>query len=60
MTRSTSGATMTEPAKLIFLESSQQKEVNKKFLVLVSFIATLGGLLFEIDTTIISGTMTKK
>jgi hypothetical protein len=53
MTRSTSETTMAEPAKLLIPESSQQNEVNKKFIVLVSFVAALGGLLFGFDTAII-------
>src|SRR5215204_2811979 len=38
-------------------ESLPQKRVGKKFILLVSFVAALGGLLFGFDTAIISGTI---
>jgi sugar porter (SP) family MFS transporter len=45
----------TTSAKPVHLESLQQKSLNKKFIILVSFVAALGGLLFGFDTAIISG-----
>jgi SP family arabinose:H+ symporter-like MFS transporter len=39
------------------LESLPKKKVGKKFILLVSFVAALGGLLFGFDTAIISGTI---
>src|SRR5690349_18980499 len=57
MIRSTSEATMAEPAKVIFPESFQQNKINKRFIAMVSAVAALGGLLFGFDTAIISGTI---
>jgi MFS family permease len=39
------------------LENLPQKSGGRKFIVLVSFIAALGGMLFGFDTAIISGTI---
>jgi sugar porter (SP) family MFS transporter len=41
--------------ELLPLENLPQGNINKKFIVLVSFVAALGGLLFGFDTAIISG-----
>jgi sugar porter (SP) family MFS transporter len=49
--------TKNEYGKPVTLENPQQKNINKKFIVLVSFVAALGGLLFGFDTAIISGTI---
>lgn len=39
------------------MRDPEQTGANKKFIVLVSFVAALGGLLFGFDTAIISGTI---
>ena len=44
------------PATVVFLEQGVQKP-HKKFIILVSSVAALGGLLFGFDTAIISGTI---
>jgi SP family arabinose:H+ symporter-like MFS transporter len=46
-----------EPSKPVDLHSLQGGKINKRFIVLVSFVAALGGLLFGFDTAIISGTI---
>jgi sugar porter (SP) family MFS transporter len=48
--------TIAESSKLI-VAKSEQAIVNKRFIILVSFVAALGGLLFGFDTAIISGTI---
>ncbi|HEX5153175.1 MAG TPA: sugar porter family MFS transporter [Parafilimonas sp.] len=47
--------TARDHTKVIRLEDSPEKNINKKFIALVSFVAALGGLLFGFDTAIISG-----
>jgi SP family arabinose:H+ symporter-like MFS transporter len=44
-----------EPSKPADINSLQDGRINKSFIVLVSFVAALGGLLFGFDTAIISG-----
>jgi sugar porter (SP) family MFS transporter len=46
---------MESAAPVISLEAAGEPSFNKKFIVLVSFVAALGGLLFGFDTAIISG-----
>jgi sugar porter (SP) family MFS transporter len=43
------------PSKPVVIDSLQHVQHNKRFIVLVSFVAALGGLLFGFDTAIISG-----
>jgi MFS transporter, SP family, arabinose:H+ symporter len=49
--------TFTKPSTVVPIHPSQQGKINKNFIVLVSFVAALGGLLFGFDTAIISGTI---
>lgn len=46
-----------EPSKSARVNPVQDGKINKRFIVLVSFVAALGGLLFGFDTAIISGTI---
>ncbi|SMO71865.1 sugar porter family MFS transporter [Solitalea koreensis] len=48
-----SGAELTE----LIVQADSRNNLSKKFIVLVSFVAALGGLLFGFDTAIISGTI---
>jgi sugar porter (SP) family MFS transporter len=57
MINSTSDTLTGEGPKIVPMESLQERNVNKKFIILVSFVAALGGLLFGFDTAIISGTI---
>lgn len=57
MENSTLDTITAEQPKVIPLKDVPQKDVPKKFIVLVSFVAALGGLLFGFDTAIISGTI---
>ena len=49
--------TPTELPQIINPEKQELVSANKKFIVLTSFVAALGGLLFGFDTAIISGTI---
>lgn len=53
-TLDTVAAEWTEP---VSSEDLPQQKINNKFIILVSFVAALGGLLFGFDTAIISGTI---
>src|SRR5438034_1847911 len=57
MKNSTVESITAELPELIPQENLQLKGAGKKFIVLVSFVAALGGLLFGFDTAIISGTI---
>lgn len=57
MKDSNAGLTAAELPQLMHLENLPQKSGSRKFIVLVSFVAALGGLLFGFDTAIISGTI---
>jgi sugar porter (SP) family MFS transporter len=54
---SSSFITVPAPSKPVEINSLQDGKTNKRFIVLVSFVAALGGLLFGFDTAIISGTI---
>src|SRR5436190_8853286 len=45
----------TVSEQTVALENAGQKTFSRKFIILVSFVAALGGLLFGFDTAIISG-----
>lgn len=57
MSSSSSVTVSPEPAMPAGSNSLQEVTINKRFIVLVSFVAALGGLLFGFDTAIISGTI---
>ena len=51
----TTVTSVNEYPEHLSLRDLPQKNLNRKFIVLVSFVAALGGLLFGFDTAIISG-----
>jgi sugar porter (SP) family MFS transporter len=55
MSTSSPTTLLEELSKSVATNSLQNGMVNKRFIVLVSFVAALGGLLFGFDTAIISG-----